>query len=84
MLKKTLYKEVFEDSKIPVNPEEQTQPITYLSGTICVKASEEEIEEAKIYFAKHKKCKIHLIYDEDGFTYTDRYCGICGKWLGFI
>lgn len=53
-------------------------------GTKCVEVSEEEVKTAKEKYAKTGKCDCIYIYDEPGHIYDLRYCGICGKIVGFI
>ena len=47
-------------------------------------ATEKKVKEAKARYKKTKKCKHNIIYDEPGWMYDKRYCGICGRGLGVI
>lgn len=53
-------------------------------GTKCIEVSEEEVKAAKEKYAKTGECNCIYIYDEPGYIYDLRYCGICGKIVGFI
>jgi hypothetical protein len=53
-------------------------------GTKCIEVSEEEVKAAKEEYAKTGECNCIYIYDEPGYMYDLRYCGICGKIVGFI
>ena len=53
-------------------------------GTKCIEVSEEEVKAAKKEYAKTGECNCIYIYDEPGYIYDLRYCGICGKIVGFI
>lgn len=80
-----LFKEVSYSGHI-LSAEEQEDPyimIKYVSTT-PIEATEEEIEAAKEYFNTHKKCLIHFCYDEAGFMYDSRICGVCNKFITHI
>lgn len=53
-------------------------------GTKCIEVSEEEVKAAKEEYANTGECNCIYIYDEPGYMYDLRYCGICGKIVGFI
>lgn len=53
-------------------------------GTKCIEVSEEEVKAAKEEYAKTGKCNCIYIYDEPGFMYDLRYCGICGGFVATI
>lgn len=53
-------------------------------GTECIEVPEEEVKAAKEKYAKTGECNCIYIYDEPGYMYDLRYCGICGKIVGFI
>lgn len=76
---KTLYIE--HKDGIPLTPEKQTG-IVYSSE--IREATEQEVKEAKKYFAEHGKCKYHLVYDKHGFDWDLRYCGICNNFICLI
>jgi hypothetical protein len=46
-------------------------------------ASEEEIKEFKSKECNHSSQDL-LIYDEKGWLYDARYCGVCNKCIGLI
>ena len=86
MPKKILYKEVNDETNQILTPDEQANPAIMIKcvSTKLIEATPQEIDEAKTYYKKHKKCKNHLVYDEDTFMYYSRYCGICGKFIALI
>ena len=47
-------------------------------------ATLEEILEAKLIYEGTGICYCQIYYDEDGFMYVLRNCGICGKGLDAI
>ena len=49
-----------------------------------MEATEKEINKCRKEFKKTGKCKTHLIYDEYGWLYNIRMCGICGRCIGFV
>lgn len=53
-------------------------------GTELIEVPEEEVKAAKEKYAKTGECNCIYIYDEPGYIYDLRYCGICGKIVGFI
>lgn len=53
-------------------------------GTKCIEVSEEEVKAAKEKYVKTGECNCIYIYDEPSHMYDLRYCGICGKIVGFI
>jgi len=85
-MSKTLFIEVNSKTKAPLKSEEQENPYLMLSSvaTECIEATEEQIKEAKIHFSEHKKCKIHLIYDEELLYWYSRTCLICNKEIALI
>ena len=52
--------------------------------TECIEVPEEDVKAAKEKYAKTGECNCIYIYDEPGYMYDLRYCGICGKIVGFI
>lgn len=57
-------------------------PACIIAST-CTNATPAQIKKAKAEF-KAGKCKHHIIYDEAGWPYDIRSCGICGQGLGLI
>jgi hypothetical protein len=53
-------------------------------GTECIEVPEEEVKAAKEKYTKTGECNCIYIYDEPGYIYDLRYCGICGKMVDFI
>lgn len=84
MHKRTLYKEISRKDKRVYLPKEQESNLPYLEGSILEKATESEIVGCHNYYEKNKECRHHLVYDESGFIYNSRYCGICGKFIALI
>lgn len=78
-----LYKEIIKKDGHILTVKEQEDPylMVRVVSTDLIEASDSEIEKAKEDFKLTKKCEYHLIYDEAGFMYDSRYCGICGKFI---
>ena len=53
-------------------------------GTKCIEATKEQIDEARLNYLIHETCDCKLIYDEAGFIYDSRICGICGEFITHI
>jgi hypothetical protein len=49
-----------------------------------IPATEEDIKNFKNRPCEHSLHEDKLIYDEPGWPYDFRYCGICGAFLGMI
>lgn len=47
-------------------------------------ATKQEVQAAQTLFKKTGKCEHKLVYDEGGWMYDERLCGICGKFIDFI
>ena len=60
--------------------------IKYFAGKIVAsnlrKASEEEVEEARLKYAVKGECDHSLVIDEDCWIYNVRSCAICKTGLG--
>lgn len=52
-------------------------------GSTVQLATEEEIEYARLQYSLGK-CPHDIVYDEPGWLYDSRTCGVCGISLGFI
>ena len=78
-----LYMEVYADTKEPLSISAQENFFPSRPTTL-IPATQEQVEEAKNYHEEHGSCKCHLIYDEPGFDFDLRYCGICGAFIGLI
>lgn len=84
MCNKKLYIETSKKDNRIFSPQEQESNIPYLEGSDLIEATEQEVIECREYYETHGCCKHHLVYDEDTFPYSSRYCGICGKFIAFI
>lgn len=80
---KRLYIEINSSTREPLSTDAQ-ENYCGQCATELVEATPEQIEEAKKYYAEHKKCKHHLVYDEHLLYYDRRTCGICNTLLGLI
>lgn len=58
--------------------------VSKVVGTTLEKVSNIEVATAKQDYIKTGECKHEYVYDESGFMYDNRYCGICGKHLDLI
>lgn len=83
MKDRKLYIEINSSTREPLSTDTQENYYGQYA-TKLVEATPEQIEEAKKYYAEHKKCKHHLVYDEPLLYYDRRTCGICGAFIGLI
>lgn len=76
---------VEESNGIPLSKDKQESIFIPSGGTSLRRATLKEIEEAEKYYKENRECKdYHLIYDKYAYGYYQRYCGICGKYIGLI
>lgn len=54
----------------------------YMVNSIRV-ATKQEIEETR-QSNLQGKCSHNVVYDEPGYMYHSRICGVCGKLVGLI
>ena len=59
-------------------------PSGHFFASTLIEASEEQIAQFKSKPCNHSLDVDKLIYDEPGWPYDSRFCGVCNSFIGLI